>query len=269
MTRRAFTLLELLVAVAIASLLIALTLPALGASRAAARAVLCASNQRQLALAWHAYADNHRGLCMPAADPYAAGGVVYWWGQVADSSPPAVLYATGILSPLLADSLREHSVFECPAQPWGSYRPQPIALPPPGVPTSTYGYNGYGLSPPTTPGWSQSIGTQRWKRIDDLASPTDVFVFADALLPGSPPRNTALLDPPMLYSTGQWSPNLSPTTSFRHPGGPVGSTASARADGSVRAAAAERAWLTHPDQLIGSVGTGNAPHYVPDWEAWR
>src|SRR5438876_246933 len=109
-----------------------------------------------------------------------------------------------------------------------------------------------------TPGWHKQIGGQRWLRLGDLPRPGDVFVFADALLggAGTPARNTALLDPPMLFSGGGWSPNPFPTTCFRHGRrGGIGSAGAVRADGSARAVRGERAWLTASELAIGSVGT--------------
>ncbi|MFN0133332.1 MAG: prepilin-type N-terminal cleavage/methylation domain-containing protein [Phycisphaerales bacterium] len=257
---RAFTLVELLVAIAIIALLLGLLLPALAGARAAGRQAACQSNQRQLVLGWTLYANAHAGMAMPLAD--VTGQPVYWWGAVVGNT---IDPARGFLASSLDAPLGERGVFECAAQPWGTYRPQPASVSP-GLPTSTYGYNGYYLSPPATPGWSMQIGGQRWKRISDLERPTELFVFADTLLPGNPPKNCALLDPPLLYSLGcHWTSNLAPTTSFRH----QGSTVSARGDGSVRAVASRPEWLTHAALRIGSVGVENGPHYVPDWRRWR
>jgi prepilin-type N-terminal cleavage/methylation domain-containing protein/prepilin-type processing-associated H-X9-DG protein len=59
--RRAFTLVELLVVVAIVAVLIALLLPVLNRAREAARCVACASNLRQLATGFIAYQSANRG----------------------------------------------------------------------------------------------------------------------------------------------------------------------------------------------------------------
>jgi prepilin-type N-terminal cleavage/methylation domain-containing protein len=62
--RRAFSLVELLVVVAIISLLTALVLPALSAAREKARRTACRSNLRQFMIALHVYANDHRGVLL-------------------------------------------------------------------------------------------------------------------------------------------------------------------------------------------------------------
>ncbi|MCW5555688.1 MAG: prepilin-type N-terminal cleavage/methylation domain-containing protein [Verrucomicrobiae bacterium] len=57
----AFTLIELLVVIAIVALLAALLLPALAKARGRAQGMACLNNNRQLALAWLLYADDHHG----------------------------------------------------------------------------------------------------------------------------------------------------------------------------------------------------------------
>ena len=265
---QAFTLIELLVVIAIVALLIGLLVPALAAARQSARATMCTSNLRQLTLGWTMYATDFDDRAMPLGytDPQdiGDGDRIYWWGS--DGSRTGMIdHAAGFVRPYLDSTLHDQSVYECPQQRWGSYRAQG----PLGSITSTYGYNGYYLCPPKTPGWSYSIGHRPWQRISSIARPTELFVFADALLPGRPVRNTALLDPPMLLAAGSgWTVNRSPTTAFRHGIGKAMSTAAAAADGSVRLYAAEPDWIVSRSPLIGSVGVTNDPHYVPDWQDW-
>jgi len=58
--QRAFTIVELLVAMAIVSLLISLILPAVQFARESSRVVACQNHLRQLALACHSYEGTHR-----------------------------------------------------------------------------------------------------------------------------------------------------------------------------------------------------------------
>ena len=72
-TRRAFTLVELLVVIGIIAVLIAILLPALQAARAQARSVQCLSNLRQIGTGFQLYAAQQGGWLMPA---YVANNAV-------------------------------------------------------------------------------------------------------------------------------------------------------------------------------------------------
>ncbi len=57
MSRRGFTLIELLVVIAIIALLLSILMPSLQNAKKQATAVVCMSNQKQLAMAWFMYAE--------------------------------------------------------------------------------------------------------------------------------------------------------------------------------------------------------------------
>ncbi|MFO0857682.1 MAG: prepilin-type N-terminal cleavage/methylation domain-containing protein [Phycisphaerales bacterium] len=302
--RRAFTLIELLVVIAIIALLLSLLMPALASAKSSARTVICSTNLRSLTTAWTMYANDFSDRAMPlaytSAQDVGPGGVArYWWGSHGTSTTQPE-FERGFVYPYLDATLAAASAMECPAQPWGTFMPQG-----PGArwATSTYGYNGYYLSPSKTPGWDASIGHRPWRRTADIQSPSSVFVFADTLVrQGQFLKNCALLDPPVLF-TGtptqpQWLVNTSPTTAFRHgakiahgANGLVSSTqpsptnvltVTSRADGSVQAVKAQPNWLAS-GMFVGSVFPTNAldtdgalqitgpqsnAHYVPDASQW-
>lgn len=68
--RAGFTLVELLVVIALIALLIAILLPALSRARGLAQSVACLSNLRQLQTCWLMYANDHGGTLPPNLSVY-------------------------------------------------------------------------------------------------------------------------------------------------------------------------------------------------------
>jgi prepilin-type processing-associated H-X9-DG protein len=267
--RRAITLVELLAVIGIIGLLMSILLPSLSRARIQAMTAVCMSNLRQIGFAVYLYANDYDGYLPPA---YESATSTHWWGRKLSDG---IDYTKGFVWPYLQSELKKKSVYECPAQKYGSYR---LQAKPPSEPddpkwiTSTYGYNGYYLSPDKA-AWS-NISSRPRQKVTTVIKPTEVFAFADTLLDrdstGKQPdvENNALLDPPCLYAPknrgNRWPKNSFPTTCFRH----NGKTNAVFVDSHCGSMGLEGGKYTSPAARIGSVGTSNSPHYVPDYLQW-
>jgi prepilin-type N-terminal cleavage/methylation domain-containing protein/prepilin-type processing-associated H-X9-DG protein len=78
--RTAFTLVELLVVIAVIGLLAALVLPSLSQARSSAQRAQCVNSLKQLSAAAEMYWDDHNGSAFLYRDRAASNGVVYWFG---------------------------------------------------------------------------------------------------------------------------------------------------------------------------------------------
>jgi prepilin-type N-terminal cleavage/methylation domain-containing protein len=78
--REAFTLVELLVVVAIIAILAALLLPSLARSKESARRIKCVGNLRQLGIAAQMYWDDSSGNAFRFRGAFTNGGEILWLG---------------------------------------------------------------------------------------------------------------------------------------------------------------------------------------------
>ena len=113
-SKKAFTLVELLVVVAIIGLLISILMPALAAARESARRTQCASNMHTLAIGVMLYAQaNHEAFPGIATDPQAKTDWIYfapWDGAPYDT------FANGRIYPYI----KNESVYRCPSDDWAN-----------------------------------------------------------------------------------------------------------------------------------------------------
>ena len=160
----AFTLVELLVVIAVIAILAALLLPALARSRGSAWRAECASNLRQLGFACELYWDDSGGGCFQWYSGPTTNGDLYWFGWLgngAEGQRPVDLSA-GVLFPYVAAS----NVRLCPAL---NYRLSQFKLKA-NVPVCSYGYNAT-LS---------ASGPVASLNISRVSRPTELALFADA-----------------------------------------------------------------------------------------
>lgn len=243
----AFTLMELLVVLAIIMLLLGTLLPSLAASKDIARSATCLTNLHALSVSMSLYHSANKGAFWRCYTNKS-----YFWGT---SSTPVDTRR----SPLLGYCDMGLKVFWCPSLPWGTYVPQGLV----NEPTTTYGYNAWCLDPAfwgKTDPQGQPLPT---KRAEELKNPSDLFVFADSGMFWKPSgvwifQNSTSLDPVTLADwMGKTVPNQTPTTHFRH----LGRTNALTADGRAASFDPEGGALPQPEHELGFVGANNVPHY--------
>ena len=125
----AFSLVELLVVIAVIGMLAALILPTLGKAKAKGQGIACLNNLRQLMVVWKLYADDNggklaRNMAFNGIERYRAdtGGWIHGWldysGANTDNTNVLKLIGTADSETALFGSyLNSPQVFRCPADP--------------------------------------------------------------------------------------------------------------------------------------------------------
>jgi prepilin-type N-terminal cleavage/methylation domain-containing protein/prepilin-type processing-associated H-X9-DG protein len=101
---KGFTLVELLLVLAVLGLVFGLALPAISGGLRKAREARCASNLKQLGVAWMRFATDHDGR-LPSTG---------WKNNTANSPYPGILEYVGLPSTLGSDPWQRETCFTCP-----------------------------------------------------------------------------------------------------------------------------------------------------------
>lgn len=124
--KRLFTLLELLIVMAIIALLLSILLPSLAKARKKTENAVCKSNLRQISITVFSFAENNKGLIVPAWTGTAAWNAVSWDDQLGDYMGRELSLAEK-KSELLSkdqDDSAVNSIFKCPSDVFESVTPE-------------------------------------------------------------------------------------------------------------------------------------------------
>lgn len=140
---KGFTLIELIVVIAVIATLAGLLLPALNRSKEPAKSVKCINNLRQFSFSAQMYWEDNNGLTFPYGGMPESNGAVYWFGWIGNGPEETRPFdpSLGALFPYMGAG-----VDLCPAFDYTSSQFKLKAA----TPTCDYGYNWY-LAPPNQP----------------------------------------------------------------------------------------------------------------------
>jgi prepilin-type N-terminal cleavage/methylation domain-containing protein/prepilin-type processing-associated H-X9-DG protein len=155
-----FTLVELLVVIAVIGILAALLLSALAQGKTAAQRVHCGSNLRQLHLAAQLYWDDHEGRSFAYQGAAANGGTIYWFGWIQEERAGEGRRGFDAAQGALYPYLQGRGVEQCPSLRLSDGR---LKLKAQGA-TYGYGYNFYLFG----------------ANVSQIHQVSDLAVFADA-----------------------------------------------------------------------------------------
>jgi prepilin-type N-terminal cleavage/methylation domain-containing protein/prepilin-type processing-associated H-X9-DG protein len=194
-----FTLVELLVVLAVIGVLAALLLPGLSRSRDTAVRIRCLGNLRQFGLASRLYWDENNGVAFRCKGTFSNGGDTWWFGWLERGAEGERAFdpTVGALYPYF----KSKPIELCPALDYTSKR---FKLKARGA-TSGYGYNRH-LAPLTL--------SEPAFRVSSFGHPENTVLFADSgqintFQPPASPENPLLEEFPYVA-------RREPTVHFRH-----------------------------------------------------
>ncbi|MEI6085719.1 MAG: prepilin-type N-terminal cleavage/methylation domain-containing protein [Verrucomicrobiota bacterium] len=215
MKRNGFTLVEVLVVIALIGMLTALLLPALSRARDTGRQATCLSNLHQLYLANLAYAGDYDGYA-PAAPDIFGNNLIRWYGSRPDASTPFDS-RTGPLSHYFGDS---QAIRACASMSqWSFSTNDAVAFE---VGCGGYGYNYLGVGTRSYLAGYTEAACQAGMHPEQMSRPTTTVMFGDAGFPQFSAGQTFLIEysfaepDKFLSATGVMYGSPAPSLHFRH-----------------------------------------------------
>ncbi|HVZ94608.1 MAG TPA: type II secretion system protein [Phycisphaerales bacterium] len=257
MKLRAFTLIELLLVVAVLATLLGILLPALGRARASAESTQCLSNIRQLAIANDSYASEQRDLFAPGAVAIGSTNLKRWHGSRATLGEPFTPRG-GALTPYLDGNSASTGVRACPA-----FAPRMDELRARGIgfelSCGGYGYNNAfvgvqrrQLIPGAWTVFTDQTGSLRSR----FSSPARTIVFTDAALAADELIEYSFAEP--CYWPDYASARPDPSIHFRHHGTAAVAWLDAHATHETRSFTQSSGLYTADSEALGTGWFGDA-----------
>ncbi len=215
---RGFTLVEVLVVIALIAMLVALLVPAVAGGRCSGERARCAANLRELYLANRLYADDHG--CYVAAAEDIMGANLHRWHGTRDTPGAPFDGSRGPLRPYLGAS---GAIRRCPA--FVNYRDD-AACGAFEAASGGYGYNDRGVGSQCYVYGFNSRGVARGMPPERIRDPARTVMFADAAFPqpyGNPSYLIEYSFAEAYYFVSASGPqesglSASPSIHFRHGG---------------------------------------------------
>jgi prepilin-type N-terminal cleavage/methylation domain-containing protein/prepilin-type processing-associated H-X9-DG protein len=173
---KAFTLVELLVVIAVIAILSSLLLSTLSAAKQRAQGIACVNNSRQMSMALRMYADSFNEWLPPNPDYQATNMWVHGEMENPTDATNTALIAQSLLSPYLGGSI---SIFKCPGDKTDNVRTYSMSQAVGTKPYALAAVNG-----PWLDGTRKHVANHPWQtygRYTDMLNPgpSQLWVFMD------------------------------------------------------------------------------------------
>ncbi|HEY1786707.1 MAG TPA: prepilin-type N-terminal cleavage/methylation domain-containing protein [Verrucomicrobiae bacterium] len=197
-----FTLVELLVVIAVIAILAAILLPVLNRGKQAAQNIACLNNMRQLQICWHLYLEDNNQVLTPNnsvafIDPgtNTSSSNIQGVSWLPDVDARTEINPSNIINGLLYQYNNQLGIYHCPSD-------MSTLETPDGQPLSQLRWRSYNMSQSVNgyPGYSPELAyIPTWDKLAEIRqpNPTAVFVFidenSDAVLDaefGNPPADS-------------------------------------------------------------------------------